>query len=93
MAKIGRIGHDHQALFQILHVVVLVVLLLISGGDTRQKQTTTWPIYLRPPRFLKILDPYKMTSKGPIRSAPTPLNPPYKSGGGAKEFLWDVITD
>ena len=58
MAKIRRIGHDHQAPFQVLVLVVLVVLVLgISSGDTRRKQTTTWPIYLRPPIFLQILDP------------------------------------
>ena len=43
MAKIRRIGHDHQAPFQVL----VVVHLLISSGDRRQKQTTTWPTYLR----------------------------------------------
>ena len=51
MAKIRRIGHDHQARFW------LVVVVGTSSGDTRQKQANTWPIYLGPPIFLKILDP------------------------------------
>ena len=42
-AQICRIGHDHQAPFW---VVLLVVLL-----DTRQKQTITRQVYLRPPIF------------------------------------------
>ena len=45
IAKIRRIGHDHQAPFRVL------IVLGISSGDTRRKQTTTWPIYLRPPIF------------------------------------------
>ena len=57
MAQICRIGHDHQAPFQVLLVLVLVLLLGISSGDTRRKLTTTWPIYPRPPIFLQILDP------------------------------------
>ena len=55
MAKIRRIGHDHQAPFQVL--VLVLVVLGISSSDTRRKQTTTWPIYPRPPIFLQILDP------------------------------------
>ena len=58
MAKIQKIGHDHQAPFWL--VVVCIVLLYccigISSGDTRQKQATTWPIYLGPPIFLQILN-------------------------------------
>ena len=41
MAQTRRIGHDHQAPFQ-------VVVVGISSGDTRLKQTNTWPINLRP---------------------------------------------
>ena len=51
IAMIRRNGHDHQAPFWL--VVVLVVG--ISSGVMRQKQATTWPIYLGPPIFLQIL--------------------------------------
>ena len=55
MAQIRRIGHDHQELFW--HLVVVVLLLGISSGDTRQKQATTWPIYLGPPIFFADSEP------------------------------------
>ena len=60
MAKIRRIGHDHQP--PIWGVVVVTVG--ISSGDTRQKQATTWPIYLGPHIFYRFWTPYKMTSRG-----------------------------
>ena len=53
IAKIQRIGHDHQAPFWL---VVLYCNLGISSGNTRRKQATTWPIYLGPPIFLQILN-------------------------------------
>ena len=53
MAKIRRIGHDHQASFW--HVVVVV--LDVSSGDTKRKQAATCTIHLGPPLFLQILDP------------------------------------
>ena len=49
MAKIRRIGHDHQAPFW--HV------LDVSSGDAKRKQAATCTIHLGPPIFLQILDP------------------------------------
>ena len=56
MAKICGIGHDHQAPFQVV-VVLLVLAVLIPIADIRQKQTTIWPMHLTPQIFLQILDP------------------------------------
>ena len=36
--------------------LLLLSCLGISSSDTRQKQATTWPIYLGPPIFLQILN-------------------------------------
>ena len=55
MAKIRRIGHDHQAPFW--HLLVLVLLLEVSSGDAKRKQAATCTIHLGPPIFLQILDP------------------------------------
>ena len=54
MAKIRRIGHDHQAPFW--HVVVVLVVE-VSSGDAKRKQAATCTIHLGPPIFLQILDP------------------------------------
>ena len=56
MAKIRRIGHDHQALFWHL-VLVVVVLLDVSSGDAERKQAAICTIHLGPPIFVQILDP------------------------------------
>ena len=55
MAKIRRMGHDHQAPFW--HLVVLLLLLEVSSGDAKRKQAATCTIHLGPPIFLQILDP------------------------------------
>ena len=54
MAKIRRIGHDHEAPFW--HLLV-VLLLEVSSGDAKRKQAATCTIHLGPPIFLQILDP------------------------------------
>ena len=61
MAKIRRIGHDHQAPFWHLLVVLVVG---ISSGDTRQKHATTYTIYFGPPIFLQILNFLLVTNRG-----------------------------
>ena len=38
-------------LFRLFLLLSCLVVFLISRGDMRQKQTTTLPIYLRPPIF------------------------------------------
>ena len=50
MAKIRRIGHDHEAPFW--HVLVEVF-----SGDAKRKQTATCTIHFGPRIFLQILDP------------------------------------
>ena len=56
MAQIRRIGHDHQALFW--HVLVLLVLVVeVSSADAKRKQAATCTIHLGPPIFLQIPDP------------------------------------
>ena len=53
MAKIRRIGHDHQAPFWHLHLILLLLLLVdVSSGDAKRKQAATCTIHLGPPRFL-----------------------------------------
>ena len=44
-------------------------------------------LYFRPPIFLQIRTPYKITSRGPIRSPLTPLTPPPPIGGPKKIFF------
>ena len=60
MAMIQRIGHDHQASFW--HVLVLV--LDVTSSDANRKQAATCRIHLGHPIFLQILDPYKITING-----------------------------
>ena len=59
MAQIRRIGHDHQAPFW--HLVVLVE---VSSGDAKRKQAAKCTIHLRPPIFYRFRTPYKMTISG-----------------------------
>ena len=51
MAKIQRIGHDHQAPF------LFLLLFLDFKHDTRRKEAATCTIHPGPPIFLHILDP------------------------------------
>ena len=55
MTKIQRIGHDHQAPFWHL-VLVLLLLVDVSSGDAKRKQAATCSLHLEPPIFLQILD-------------------------------------
>ena len=78
MAQICRIGHDHQATFQVIVVFILAVVLVfgIASGDTRQKKLPHGQ-YTSDPIFLKTDSgpPIKLLVGGLIRSAPTPLSP------------------
>ena len=66
MALICRIGHDHQAPW------VVLVLVLFQAVTRGEQKTTTWPIYLRLPILLQILDPLYMTNRGSNKKYPTP---------------------
>ena len=46
MAKIRRIGHDHEAPFRhLVLVLVLVLLVEVSSGDAKRKQAATCTIH------------------------------------------------
>ena len=91
MAKIQRIGNDHQAPFW--HIVLLVLFLLVVGNEavTGGKNKLPHEQYtLEPTIFTNYEPPLKLLIGGLTRCGPDPPNPPY---GGAKVFVWGVVTE
>ena len=75
MAKIRRIGNDHQAPFQV------VFLLFLYQVVTRGENKLPHGQYTSDPQYSDIFwTPYKMTSRGGRLEVPQPLNPPYRGG-------------
>ena len=63
MAKIQRIGNDHQAPFW--HIVLLVLLLVGNEAVTRGENKLPHEQYtLEPEDFYRLLTPYKVTTRG-----------------------------
>ena len=88
MVKIRRIGHDHQAPFW--HVLLLL-LLSANQAVTRGENKLPHAQYTSEPQdFAESEPPIKLLLGGLIRCGPNPSNPPYR---GAKLFFWGVVTE